>query len=55
MVIVLIGVHEGSEHIEPIPLRRARACTPQPPDLCKRHLVIRFASNRLDFIQGRAP
>jgi hypothetical protein len=55
MLLVLMGVDQRSAHIEPISLWRARARTPQPLDLRKGGLVIRFASDRLDFTQDRVP
>ena len=55
VVLVLIGVDQDSEYLEPIPFRRARARTSQPFDLRKGHLVIRFVADWLDFIQDRAP
>jgi hypothetical protein len=42
-------------NIEPMSLRRARARTPQPLDLCKGRVVIRFAADRFEFIQDRSP
>ena len=49
VVIAFIGVDQDSKHIEPVSVWSARAGTPQPLDLHESRLVIRLASDRLDF------
>lgn len=53
VVLALIGVDQGRQDIEPISLRRARARPLQPLDLCEGCFVIRFASDRLDFMRDQ--
>jgi hypothetical protein len=55
VMLALIGVDQGSQHIEPVTFRRARAGAPQPIDLCQGYIVVRFTADRLDLTQDRPP